>query len=98
LEKKKKSRKIESFEDALAELETIAKELESGELGIDEAVERYGEGIAFARYCQKKLDEAERKIEMLQKRKDGSIGKDPLRVKEETGELEDDDEVQGSLL
>jgi exodeoxyribonuclease VII small subunit len=98
LEKKKKNRKIESFEEALVELETIAKELESGELGIDDSIERYGEGIAYARFCQKKLEEAERKIEILQKGKGELIEKKALRVKPETGEIEDDDEVQGSLL
>ncbi|HEY1406358.1 MAG TPA: exodeoxyribonuclease VII small subunit [Spirochaetota bacterium] len=97
MEKKKKTRKIESFEEALAELEEIARELESGELGMDEAIERYGEGISYARFCQKKLDEAERKIEILQKTKGDTIEKAPVRVKGDTGEVEDDD-LQGSLL
>jgi exodeoxyribonuclease VII small subunit len=96
LEKKKKTKKIESFEEALAELETIAQELESGELGLDEAIERYGEGISYARYCQKKLEEAERKIEILQKSK-GGIQAEEIAVKKDTGEIEDD-EIQGSLL
>jgi len=98
LEKKKKVKKIESFEEALAELEDIARELESGELGMDDAIDRYGEGITFARFCQKKLDEAERRIEILQKTKNGTIEKAPIRVKSDTGEIEDDDDVQGSLL
>jgi exodeoxyribonuclease VII small subunit len=96
LEKKKKTKKIESFEEALAELETIAQELESGELGLDDAIERYGEGISYARYCQKKLEEAERKIEILQKSK-GGIQSEEIAVKKDTGEIEDD-EIQGSLL
>ena len=96
MEKKKKTKKIESFEEALAELETIAQELESGELGLDEAIERYGEGISYARYCQKKLEEAERKIEILQKSK-GGIQSEEIAVKKDTGEIEDD-EIQGSLL
>lgn len=98
MEKKKKVKKIESFEEALAELEDIARELESGELGMDDAIDRYGEGITFARFCQKKLDEAERRIEILQKTKNGTIEKAPIRVKSDTGEIEDDDDVQGSLL
>jgi exodeoxyribonuclease VII small subunit len=98
LEKKKKTKKIESFEEALEELETIAQELESGELGLDEAIERYGEGISYARYCQKKLEEAEKKIEILQKSKSGSVHASEIAIKEDTGEIENDDEVQGSLL
>ena len=96
--KKKKSAKFENFEDALSELELVAKELESGELGLDAAIARYEEGIAYARLCQKKLEEAERKIEILQKNKDGSVSKNRISVKDDTGEIEDDDEVQGSLL
>lgn len=96
--KKKKTAKAESFEESLAELELIARELESGELGLDAAIARYEEGITHARFCQKKLEEAERKIEILQKNKDGSVSKNAVRVKEDTGEIADDDEVQGSLL
>jgi exodeoxyribonuclease VII small subunit len=98
LEKKKKAKKIENFEEALDELETIARELESGELGLDDAIERYSEGIAYARFCQKKLEDAERKIEILQKGKNGSVDMAEIRVKEDTGEIADDSEVQGSLL
>lgn len=97
MEKKKKTKKIESFEEALEELETIAQELESGELGLDEAIERYGEGISYARYCQKKLEDAERKIEILQKSK-GGIQPAEIGVKKDTGEIEDEDDLQGSLL
>ena len=96
--KKKKGAKCENFEDALAELELVAKELESGELGLDAAIARYEDGITYARFCQKKLEEAERKIEMLQKNKDGSVSKSRISVKEDTGEIENDDEAQGSLL
>jgi exodeoxyribonuclease VII small subunit len=97
LEKKKKIKKIENFEEALTELETIAQQLESGELGLDEAIERYGEGISYARYCQKKLEDAERKIEILQKSK-GGIQSAEIGVKADTGEIEDEDDLQGSLL
>ena len=96
--KKKKAQKCENFEDALSELESVAKELESGELGLDAAIARYEEGITYARFCQKKLEEAERRIEILQKGRDGSAVKSRIGVSEETGEIENDDEVQGSLL
>ena len=96
--KKKKTKKCESFEEALDELETVARELESGQLGLDEAIARYEEGIAYARFCQKKLAEAERKIEILQKNRDGSVDSSPVRIKEDTGEIDDDHDLQGSLL
>ncbi|MGL4370441.1 MAG: exodeoxyribonuclease VII small subunit [Spirochaetota bacterium] len=96
--KKKKVKKCENFEDALGELESVAKELESGELGLDDAIARYEEGITYARFCQKKLEEAERKIEILQKGRDGTVESSGIRVKDDTGEIEDDHDVQGSLL
>jgi len=96
--KKKKAKKCESFEEALAELELIAHDLESGELGLDESIARYEEGITYAQFCRKKLEEAERKIEILQKNKDGSVSKSRVAVKEDTGEIENDDDLQGSLL
>ena len=53
------------FEKALGELEKIVADLESGELGLDDALKRYEEGIKLSRACAKKLGEAEKKIETL---------------------------------
>ena len=96
--KKKKGVNCETVEVARAERGDGAKNPEGGEPGHDAAIARYEEGINYARFCQKKLEEAERKIEMLQKAKDGSVSKSRISVKEDTGEIENDDEVQGSLL
>jgi len=95
LEKKAKK---PAFEEALEELETIAQKLESGELTLDESIQYYEKGVALAKFCHQKLEEAERKIEILQKQPDGSIQKKSIKVKEDTGEIEDDEDVQGSLL
>jgi exodeoxyribonuclease VII small subunit len=95
LEKKAKK---PTFEEALEELETIAQKLESGELTLDESIQYYEKGLALAKFCRQKLEEAERKIEILQKQPDGSIQKKSIKVKEDTGEIEDDEDVQGSLL
>lgn len=92
----KKKQKI-SFDEALLSLEDIARLLDSGELGLEESIARYEEGIKLARLCQEKLEESERKIEMLQKKGD-KVEKKEICVKTETGEIDDDDEVQGSLL
>lgn len=54
-----------SFEEALAALEQVVKQLESGEKSLDESLELFGRGMALARHCQVKLDEAEAKIEQL---------------------------------
>ncbi|PIQ86445.1 MAG: exodeoxyribonuclease VII small subunit [Candidatus Omnitrophica bacterium CG11_big_fil_rev_8_21_14_0_20_45_26] len=53
------------FEKAVANLEKIVEELESGELDLDQALKRYEEGVKLSRACTKKLAEAEKKIEIL---------------------------------
>jgi exodeoxyribonuclease VII small subunit len=97
LEKKAVQKKL-SFETALKELELIAGRLEDGSLGLEESIAEFERGIKLSRYCQQKLEEAERKIEILQKGEDGSIDKKAVKAKQDTGEIDDDDDMQGSLL
>lgn len=66
--KKKRARRdqrSEGFEESLAELEAIVQELESGELGLADALSRYEEGARHLKTCQKLLAQAERKIELV---------------------------------
>jgi exodeoxyribonuclease VII small subunit len=56
-----------SFEEALKELEGIVKQLESGEAKLDDALKLFERGIRLSRYCTTKLEEAEKKIEVLVK-------------------------------
>jgi exodeoxyribonuclease VII small subunit len=53
------------FEDSLAELESIVAELESGKLGLSDALARYEHGIKHLKACQQLLERAERRIELL---------------------------------
>lgn len=53
------------FEDAIKELEEIAKELESGNLSLDESVEKFEEGIKLSKTCTNILNEAEKRINIL---------------------------------
>ncbi len=57
--------KERSFEEALAELERIVHDLEDGELGLDESLARYEQGIALVRQCQGQLGQAEQRILLL---------------------------------
>ncbi|MBM3212473.1 exodeoxyribonuclease VII small subunit [Candidatus Poribacteria bacterium] len=61
------------FEEALDKLEKIIEELENGKLSLDESLSAFEEGIKLSRICQKYLDEAERKIEILVKGEDGQL-------------------------
>jgi exodeoxyribonuclease VII small subunit len=54
-----------SFEESLEELEKIVADLESGKLGLSEALARYEQGVKHLRSCQELLERAERKIELL---------------------------------
>jgi exodeoxyribonuclease VII small subunit len=54
-----------SFEESLEELEKIVAELESGKLGLSEALARYEQGVKHLQGCQQLLERAERKIELL---------------------------------
>jgi exodeoxyribonuclease VII small subunit len=56
-----------SFEEALKKLEEIVQRLERGELSLEESLTCYEEGIRLSRLCHGKLEEAERKIEVLVK-------------------------------
>lgn len=60
----KKSKEL-NFEEAMRELESIVRELEKGELSLDESVEFFQRGVELSKQCSKKLDEAERKITIL---------------------------------
>jgi exodeoxyribonuclease VII small subunit len=53
------------FEESLADLERVVRDLEDGQLGLDEALARYEEGIALIKQCHGKLEQAEQRILLL---------------------------------
>lgn len=72
------------FEKVLEELEQIVARLEKGNLSLEESLKLFEEGIKLSRFCNNKLEEAERKIEILQKNAEGKFIKKPFEHKEET--------------
>lgn len=54
-----------SFEQAISELEEVVTKLEDGEISLEESIEYFQKGVELSKMCNKKLDEAERKITML---------------------------------
>jgi len=66
------------FEEALQELENIVQRLEDGNLSLDESLALFEEGIKLSRLCAQRLDEAEKKIELLMKDENGSLSGSPL--------------------
>lgn len=62
-----------SFESALAELETIVKDLENGKTSLDQSIAAYERGVALKNHCETKLREAQSKIEKIMVQPDGSL-------------------------
>lgn len=67
-----------SFEDALAKLENIVRELESGRIKLDDAVSAYEKAVALKKLCQEKLQAAALKVEKIEIAKDGTLSTTPL--------------------
>jgi len=59
------ARKSNEFEKAFQSLETIVKRLESEELPLDESLQLFEEGVRLSRFCNQKLEEVEKKIELI---------------------------------
>ena len=61
----KSEKKFEDFESALSRLDEITRQLESGEIKLEESIALYSEGVEIAAFCSKKLSEADKKIMKL---------------------------------
>jgi len=72
------------FEKSLARLEEVVKRLESTDLALDEAMKLFEEGVKLSRECQKQLEEAEGKVEILLKKADGKIAAEQFEPEEES--------------
>ena len=68
-----KAVKKESFETYLGQVDEAVKALEGGKLKLEDSIEKYETGIKALRQCYAILDQAEKKIQLLVKEKDGSL-------------------------
>jgi exodeoxyribonuclease VII small subunit len=76
--------KKDDFERSLGRLEEVVKRLESADLSLDEAMKLFEEGVTLSRECQKQLEEAEGRIEILLKKADGKIVAEPFETEEKS--------------
>lgn len=76
------------FEEALKKLESIVEGLEQGKISLEDSLKKYEEGIKLAKFCSEKLDEAEKKIEILSRDSSGKVKKQPFAPKEEEDKKE----------
>ena len=70
--------KVKDFESALKSLDDIVVQLEASDMTLDRALELFEEGIKVSRFCSSKLEEAERKVEVLTKAADGVLKEIPF--------------------
>lgn len=89
------ARKSNEFEKAFQHLETIVKRLESEEMPLDESLQLFEEGIRLSRFCNQKLEEVEKKIELILSDAKGQPRVEPFEgdeADEESDEESDDDD------
>jgi len=77
---------IKDFEAAIAELESIVKKLEDGDLSLETSLQLYERGVHLSRFCHARLEDAERRVEVLNERGD---------LRPAPAGLGDDDEARG---
>jgi exodeoxyribonuclease VII small subunit len=87
------ARKSNEFEKAFQQLETIVKRLESEEMPLDESLQLFEDGIRLSRFCNQKLEEVEKKIELILSDAKGQpriepFASDDTDDSEETGEVD----------
>ncbi|MBO6730812.1 MAG: exodeoxyribonuclease VII small subunit [Maricaulis sp.] len=69
-----------NFEQALAELERIVQQLESGEVELERSIAIYERGAALRAHCEGKLKDAELKVDKIVKGEDGSLSLEPAQL------------------
>ena len=72
------------FESAIAELEQIVKTLEEGELPLEKSLELFERGVKLSKFCHNTLEEAERRIEILDERGELQEAPETLELTEES--------------
>jgi exodeoxyribonuclease VII small subunit len=69
-----------SFEEALAELEQIVRRLEGGQVKLDEAIQSYERGAQLKQHCERKLNEAQQRVDRIVIGPDGAIAAEPAKL------------------
>lgn len=73
----------DKFEASLKKLEEIVTKLETGSLSLEDSLKAFEEGVKHSAFCSSRLDDAERRVEILIKQKDGSMKREPFESGED---------------
>jgi len=76
--------KTKTFESSLEELERIVRELEQGELPLERSLELFERGVTLSRECQDRLNQAERRIDILMRDSKGQSTARPFEAEDES--------------
>jgi exodeoxyribonuclease VII small subunit len=69
---------LASFEESLTKLEEVVAQLERGDLSLEDAVRLFEEGSRLSVLCRQQLEEAESRVEILMKQRDGAMKREPF--------------------
>ena len=87
-----------TFEQAIQRLEKIVADMEAADLPLEDVLKKYEEGTGLVRFCSQKLEEAEKRIELLTKKADGSVGLEPFEAGQSETDDADEDNEGGKLF
>jgi exodeoxyribonuclease VII small subunit len=72
---------LATFEESLKKLEGIVAQLERGDLPLEDSIKIFEEGVRLSALCKQELENAESKVEILLKQRDGSLKVEPFPLK-----------------
>jgi exodeoxyribonuclease VII small subunit len=76
----------QTFEQAIKKLEKLVQELEAGDRPLEEALNKFEEGMKLSKFCAEKLDETEKKITVLLQNQKGGLQEAPFVAENENGD------------
>ena len=85
----RKEQSDKKFETALEDLEQVVEQLESGDLALEDSLAAFEKGVGLVKFCNQKLNEVEKKVELLIKDKEGKL---QLKAFEDSTEDENDED------
>jgi exodeoxyribonuclease VII small subunit len=85
------ARRGNDFEKAFKELETIVQRLEAEELPLDESLRLFEQGISLSRFCHQRLEEVEKKIELILADAKGQPRTEPFEIDQQPDDAEAED-------
>ena len=75
--------KEQTYEESMKELEQLVKDLESGNLTLDESIKKFEKGIKLSKYCSSLLEDAEKKISVLIEKENGEYIEENFEIEGE---------------